>query len=361
MFTIEEEKFVLPVLKEERAEQLGYLEETRAVFNQIFSSEPAIQRTINAALNELELLEQEEREKGESAEILYHGIEHVLGMARSALKSLLYLDGKVERDLPLEKEEARELKLLQEELTKLEKILVVAAILHDAGYYEKDPEFKAMRVDHETRSEQFIDEKIQELGLTTEEARAVKAIIEGTRFKTPLVNIHEILNHESSVQIPAQYCNILGIAGGAVSEASPRVKAILIGASMLGALDVLGADRHYIRNVAFGLFREFVLDKVALVNYLNLGGEAVDKKTAEEEKNKIPLQPNPRVQVDKTDAFIRFVAIPRATSSGLISAKDQRWVREGCLLDRDTLEKTIRTQKAIESGDPEAISDVRKA
>lgn len=325
--------------------------------------------------------------KKESPEVTYHDAEHVMSEAKNGLEGLRNVSKETGIEIP----------------KNMEKTITVAAMMHDMGYYEKDPNFGTNKIDHETRSQQFVEDHAEELGLSPDEVKATKIMIEGTRFATPLFNVRD-LEDPSQTELKAEeqkdMLSKYGLEKDSLADLDTNERAALTGASILGTLDVMGGDDDYIKFVAEGLQKEFSEDKAALRSILEESGvdskalddtraiqdfgekmkkisEIVDQseqnaqaagkefgrdriETAVSEYNKIPAAQTGEGQVKNTKYFYDFAVPTRIAKTGLVEVKSVesvnnkgeknkslRFVSEGSLIGEDTVVEARKNQDAI--------------
>ncbi len=327
--------------------------------------------------------------KKENPEVTYHDAEHVISEARNGLEALRNVSKETGIEIP----------------KNMEKIITVAALMHDMGYYEKDPNFGTNKIDHETRSQRFVEDHADELGLSPDEVKVAKIIIEGTRFATPLFNVRDLENPDQSRLTAEQQKSMLlkyGIEKDSLASLDDNERAALAGASILGTLDVMGADEDYIKHVAEGLQKEFSADKAILrgilaesgvdakaldnVSFIKDFGEKMKKieqvinetgekakaagkefdrarmLTAAKEYNNIPAAPTGEKQVKGTKFFYDFAMPARIAKTGLVEVeivesdmqddkgekiKSLRFVPEGSLIGEKAAAEARRNQDAI--------------
>ena len=294
-----------------KTEKQEYINETRDFFAKEFENNPEALESVNLAVNYIE------KADAEHPEVKYHNSDHVLSMARNAVESVDKIAKQTDISIP----------------DNMKKLIALAGILHDTGYYEKDPKFGTMKIDHETRSQNFIADRADKLNLAEENVRHIQTMIEGTRFSTGLKNIEDIKQ---------------------ISDEDER--AAQLGASILGTLDVLGTDHNYLQNVSEGLQPEFEADKKLLQTKLQeqgiKGADAI--KTAAEQGNmaaqeyqKIPVAPTGPDQVKNTKFFYDFAVPARLAKTGLIEVEDGKFVPEKSLLSEKAVLQARKNQDTI--------------
>ncbi|MBU1177895.1 hypothetical protein KJ903_01625 [Patescibacteria group bacterium] len=312
-----------------RESTLEFVSDSRQFFAERFADDPETQRVIDQAIDLLAAADEENyREVG------YHNPDHVLSMARNGMLALDNI-----------RQQRPEISVPQ----GFDKIMALAAILHDMGYYSRDEQFDTMKVDHETRSKQYIEDQAEGLGLSADEVRSAQIIVEGTRFATPLLHIEDIVN-PAETQIPAEQQAVIlskyGIDKKLLTDLNDQEQAALLGASIAGTLDILGADNNYLTGVA-ELQREFGVDKRALKKHLDATIGGVEGKASETaikgaadggnqaagEYMKIPLAQTPLDQVKNSKFFYQFAVPNRISKTGLVEADGAGMlVAEGSLL-----------------------------
>jgi len=248
----------------------GYIEQQRAYFKEKFAESPEVLPAIETTISFLE--------KGDAqyhAEVGYHGPKHILSIARFMEQTVSSPNFQkvIERFSE------------QNEKASFRKCAVIAAILHDIGYYQTDPDFGTRKIGHEDRSEQFIKDNKSELGLEDFEVALICQMMEGTKLTVPLVNVNEAIN---------------------LGE---------VGKSLLGAYDIFAADDEYLRNVGIGLFGEFHDDaaKVRAVIAENLELEVRGR----DELTRMPDKTKGSEQIKGTAWFLENRAAARITDTGL--------------------------------------------
>jgi len=327
----------IPAARDRNA-TLEYIGSSRAFFADRFAGDQEAQESITRAIDFL-VVEDDKHHQ----EVSYHNPDHALSMARGAIAALDNIE-KQRPDIPLPPD----------------KLMATATILHDMGYYSRDPEFGTMRVDHETRSQNYLDERVADLKLSDDELRSAKIMIEGTRFTTPLLNVEDIANPaetevptESQADILSRY----GIDKQSFSELDDQERAALLGASVMGVLDILGTDHNYLTGVV-ELQKEFKVDKDILeqhlkstmdgnVNETTIKAVAGDNRAAQE-YGKIPLAPTGLDQVKNSKFFWGFVVPNRIAPTGLVEVEGKEMLLSaGSLLGEEIVAEARANQDKV--------------
>ena len=316
------EKFKPPAerpVSRDRAMTFDYIANSRDFMAERFKDDQEARKSVDKAIDLLAVADEKHHQ-----EVGYHNPDHILSMARN---SLIALDN---------------IRAARPEIAfpeGFDKIMTLATILHDMGYYSRDPQFGTMKVDHETRSQEYIVEHAVKLGLSEEEIRSAQIMMEGTRFATSLLHINDIYNPEDTKLSSSEQSEILSqykIGKKSLAELDDGERAALLGASIIGVLDVIGANDTYLARV-IKLQEEFATDKKILRGYLEKTmtgdiNEATIKAAADEgnqaalEYGKIPLAPTGLDQVKNSKSFFQFVTPQRIAKTGLVAIDDEGMV-----------------------------------
>ena len=253
-------------------------------------------------------------------------------------------------------------------------LVVIAAWLHDAGYY-LEGEYGTLSVEHEELSQYYVIQHSRDLDLDSKGVQLVNYMIEGTNIAVPadiIVIRHGVIEKiirgeeldELDIVIKEELVELFSEFDFENSQHLEMIRAASYGAMILGTGDIGGFERNYVGRIA-SLRAEFKFDVSALEEYLidsGVNSQELEeiKKNSDPDKafifliNKgynlavalagerlvcIPLAKSALQQIADTVLFYQFVVNPRIERFNLI---------ENGLVDEEYLKTAAKNRRLIE-------------
>ncbi|MDD5614423.1 MAG: hypothetical protein PHQ54_05070 [Candidatus Omnitrophica bacterium] len=160
-------------------------------------------------------------------------------------------------------------------------LVVIAAWLHDAGYY-LEGEYGTLSISHEELSQYYVARHSRELGLDSKSVQMVNYMIKGTDLAVPADIImirHGVIEKliegekldDLDIVIKEELIGLFSEFDFENIEHLEMIRAASYGAMILGTGDIGGFERNYVGRIA-GLRAEFKFDVSALEEYLSNSG-----------------------------------------------------------------------------------------
>ncbi|PIS33507.1 MAG: hypothetical protein COT38_04890 [Candidatus Omnitrophica bacterium CG08_land_8_20_14_0_20_41_16] len=217
-------------------------------------------------LNQIRNGEKKEDGYNQGEYVVWHGYSHVVNNTIEAVKAMLRLKKEIP-DIP----------------DRAVILTAIAGILHDAGYYIEDKDFKTIKVNHEGESKAVVDKYASQLGLSTGDAALVSLIISATQADIApefwetgtLKKIIEGKATQEEKDYLSKLIDFGKIQGIDVNNIKDLylVLGVIYGAKILAALDIWDTRKDAVDRIG-DLRKEFLEDQARLEKYLKINDEA---------------------------------------------------------------------------------------
>lgn len=325
------------------------------------------QKTVLAFENELwRLINGEYASLGydQNVFVKWHDYSHVVGNTIETLKVLKRI-----------REQNPEFTIPDEVLF----IVAIAGIMHDTGYFKKDPIFGTLKVDHEKRSKEFARQVGKQFGLSDQNIELICLIISATEASIQPAHWNKILvfTEKKLKGDTVDVSKFKALLGPFSIDIETKQGLLLLhgavtGAKLLAVFDINDPRENAIKKHS-GLRLEFAEDRNRLIKYLSdKFGVTQDKleefikenpeNGAVMELNKISVGSSDAEQVVLSKGFVDFYAAKRirelTAPYGLDELVD-KYTWDNIVKARTTISRMaeLNKEKAVSNDDLSRIAE----